>query len=160
MRRCVSCQHQVQLLSWILGTCVKAVLTLEARITGSFMCNHLSVDACLCAACTVQADTRWSVFTRFEEPSPPSCGFCHIPYDEFNMPFPAQLTYCYHCRRQKVWNVYLFAYLLNMLNMYFVFQCRDVNSLFFGKVPDVLFTTIDLPPEASVAGKGCLIQAR
>ncbi|XP_074533154.1 C2 domain-containing protein 5 isoform X14 [Halichoeres trimaculatus] len=65
---------------------------------------------------------------RFDEPSPPSCGFCHIPYDELNMPFPAQLTYCYHCRRQKV--------------------------------PDVLFTTIDLPSEASVTGKGCLIQAR
>ncbi|XP_044050647.1 C2 domain-containing protein 5 isoform X19 [Siniperca chuatsi] len=65
---------------------------------------------------------------RFEEPSPPSCGFCHIPYDELNMPFPAQLTYCYHCRRQKV--------------------------------PDVLFTTIDLPQEAAVTGKGCLIQAR
>nr|XP_020469526.1 C2 domain-containing protein 5 [Monopterus albus] len=65
---------------------------------------------------------------RFEEPSPPSCGFCHIPYDEFNMPFPAQLTYCCHCRRQKV--------------------------------PDVLFTTIDLPPDAAVTGKGCLIQAR
>ncbi|XP_028285914.1 C2 domain-containing protein 5 isoform X20 [Parambassis ranga] len=65
---------------------------------------------------------------RFEEPSPPSCGFCHIPYDELNMPFPAQLTYCYLCRRQKV--------------------------------PDVLFTTIDLPPEAAVTGKGCLIQAR
>uniref|UniRef100_A0AAX7SGM3 C2 domain-containing protein 5 n=1 Tax=Astatotilapia calliptera TaxID=8154 RepID=A0AAX7SGM3_ASTCA len=64
----------------------------------------------------------------FEEPSPPNCGFCHIPYDELNMPFPAQLTYCYHCRRQKV--------------------------------PDVLFTTIDLPSEAAVAGKGCLIQAR
>uniref|UniRef100_A0A8C2WF48 C2 domain-containing protein 5 n=1 Tax=Cyclopterus lumpus TaxID=8103 RepID=A0A8C2WF48_CYCLU len=64
----------------------------------------------------------------FEEPSPPSCGFCHIPYDELNMPFPAQLTYCYLCRRQKV--------------------------------PDVLFTTIDLPPEAAVTGKGCLIQAR
>ncbi|XP_069384780.1 C2 domain-containing protein 5 isoform X45 [Paralichthys olivaceus] len=65
---------------------------------------------------------------RFEEPSPPSCGFCHIPYDELNMPFPAQLTYCYRCRRQKV--------------------------------PDVLFTTIDMPPEAAVTGKGCLIQAR
>ncbi|XP_056271817.1 C2 domain-containing protein 5 isoform X28 [Pseudoliparis swirei] len=65
---------------------------------------------------------------RFEEPSPPSCGFCHIPYDELNMPFPAQLTYCYLCRRQKV--------------------------------PDVLFTTINLPPEAAVTGKGCLIQAR
>ncbi|XP_028442218.1 C2 domain-containing protein 5 isoform X9 [Perca flavescens] len=65
---------------------------------------------------------------RFEEPSPPSCGFCHIPYDELNMPFPAQLTYCYHCRRQKV--------------------------------PDVLFTTINLPQEAAVTGKGCLIQAR
>ncbi|XP_023259671.1 C2 domain-containing protein 5 isoform X2 [Seriola lalandi dorsalis] len=65
---------------------------------------------------------------RFEEPSPPSCGFCHIPYDELNMPFPAQLTYCYHCRRQKV--------------------------------PDVLFTTIDMPQEAAVTGKGCLIQAR
>uniref|UniRef100_A0A8C5A0H2 C2 calcium dependent domain containing 5 n=1 Tax=Gadus morhua TaxID=8049 RepID=A0A8C5A0H2_GADMO len=65
---------------------------------------------------------------RFDEPSPPSCGFCHIPYDELNMPFPAQLTYCYQCRRQKV--------------------------------PDVLFTTIDLPTEAAVSGKGCLIQAR
>ncbi|XP_061677986.1 C2 domain-containing protein 5 isoform X2 [Syngnathoides biaculeatus] len=65
---------------------------------------------------------------RFEEPSPSSCGFCHIPYDEFNMPFPAQLTYCYLCRRQKV--------------------------------PDVLFTTIDLPSEAAITGKGCLIQAR
>ncbi|XP_060932337.1 C2 domain-containing protein 5-like isoform X3 [Limanda limanda] len=65
---------------------------------------------------------------RFDEPSPPSCGFCHIPYDELNMPFPAQLTYCYGCRRQKV--------------------------------PDVLFTTIDMPSEAAVTGKGCLIQAR
>ncbi|XP_058883102.1 C2 domain-containing protein 5-like isoform X24 [Acipenser ruthenus] len=65
---------------------------------------------------------------RLEEPSPPSCGFCHIPYDELNMPFPAHLTYCYNCRKQKV--------------------------------PDVLFTTIDLPVEAAVTGKGCLIQAR
>uniref|UniRef100_A0A8C9W5B9 C2 domain-containing protein 5 n=1 Tax=Scleropages formosus TaxID=113540 RepID=A0A8C9W5B9_SCLFO len=63
-----------------------------------------------------------------EEPSPPSCGFCHIPYDELNMPFPTHLTYCYNCRRQKV--------------------------------PDVLFTTIDLPVEAAITGKGCLIQAR
>ncbi|XP_033888286.2 C2 domain-containing protein 5 isoform X21 [Acipenser ruthenus] len=63
-----------------------------------------------------------------EEPSPPSCGFCHIPYDELNMPFPAHLTYCYNCRKQKV--------------------------------PDVLFTTVDLPVEAAVTGKGCLIQAR
>ncbi|XP_043372451.1 C2 domain-containing protein 5 isoform X20 [Dermochelys coriacea] len=63
-----------------------------------------------------------------EETSPPGCGFCHIPYDELNMPFPAHLTYCYSCRKQKV--------------------------------PDVLFTTIDLPAEAMVIGKGCLIQAR
>nr|XP_033807149.1 C2 domain-containing protein 5 isoform X9 [Geotrypetes seraphini] len=63
-----------------------------------------------------------------EEPSPPGCGFCHIPYDELNMPFPAHLTFCYSCRKQKV--------------------------------PDVLFTTIDLPTEATVTGKGCLIQAR
>ncbi|XP_053892663.1 C2 domain-containing protein 5 isoform X9 [Malaclemys terrapin pileata] len=65
---------------------------------------------------------------RIEETSPPGCGFCHIPYDELNMPFPAHLTYCYNCRKQKV--------------------------------PDVLFTTIDLPAEAMVIGKGCLIQAR
>ncbi|XP_068859595.1 C2 domain-containing protein 5 isoform X6 [Aphelocoma coerulescens] len=63
-----------------------------------------------------------------EDASPPGCGFCHIPYDELNMPFPAHLTYCYNCRKQKV--------------------------------PDVLFTTIDLPVEAIVIGKGCLIQAR
>ncbi|KAF7224534.1 C2 domain-containing protein 5 isoform X23 [Nothobranchius furzeri] len=69
-----------------------------------------------------------SIDHRFDDPSPPNCGFCHIPYDELNMPFPAQLAYCYQCRRQKV--------------------------------PDVLFTTIDLPAEAAVTGKGCLIQAR
>ncbi|XP_071988015.1 C2 domain-containing protein 5 isoform X2 [Engystomops pustulosus] len=62
-----------------------------------------------------------------ESPSPP-CGFCHIPYDELNMPFPAHLTFCSSCRRQKV--------------------------------PDVLFTTIELPAETPVVGKGCLIQAR
>ncbi|XP_058432138.1 C2 domain-containing protein 5 isoform X14 [Marmota monax] len=65
---------------------------------------------------------------RLEENLPAGCGFCHIPYDELNMPFPAHLTYCYSCRKQKV--------------------------------PDVLFTTIDLPIDAIVIGKGCLIQAR
>ncbi|XP_036353266.2 C2 domain-containing protein 5 isoform X3 [Ochotona princeps] len=65
---------------------------------------------------------------RLEENVPVGCGFCHIPYDELNMPFPAHLTYCYNCRKQKV--------------------------------PDVLFTTIDLPTDAAVIGKGCLIQAR
>ncbi|XP_036745230.1 C2 domain-containing protein 5 isoform X17 [Manis pentadactyla] len=65
---------------------------------------------------------------RTEENLPAGCGFCHIPYDELNMPFPAHLTYCYNCRKQKV--------------------------------PDVLFTTIDLPTDATVIGKGCLIQAR
>ncbi|XP_055508815.1 C2 domain-containing protein 5 isoform X2 [Leucoraja erinacea] len=31
-----------------------------------------------------------------------ACSFCHIPYDELNMPFPAHLTYCYVCRKLKV----------------------------------------------------------
>ncbi|KAM3832632.1 C2 domain-containing protein 5 isoform 4-T4 [Vipera latastei] len=65
---------------------------------------------------------------RLEESLPLGCGFCHIPYDELNMPFPARLAYCCSCRKQKV--------------------------------PDVLFTTIDLPMDAVVFGKGCLIQAR
>ncbi|XP_019489191.1 PREDICTED: C2 domain-containing protein 5 isoform X13 [Hipposideros armiger] len=69
-----------------------------------------------------------SLEQRLEETVPAGCGFCHIPYDELNMPFPAHLTYCYNCRKQKV--------------------------------PDVLFTTIDLPTDAAVIGKGCLIQAR
>uniref|UniRef100_A0A8C2QMG1 C2 domain-containing protein 5 n=1 Tax=Cricetulus griseus TaxID=10029 RepID=A0A8C2QMG1_CRIGR len=69
-----------------------------------------------------------SLEQRIEENLPVGCGFCHIPYDELNMPFPAHLTYCYNCRKQKV--------------------------------PDVLFTTIDLPTDAVVIGKGCLIQAR
>uniref|UniRef100_W5K8T3 C2 domain-containing protein 5 n=1 Tax=Astyanax mexicanus TaxID=7994 RepID=W5K8T3_ASTMX len=73
-------------------------------------------------------DGALDVDHRFEDLAPPGCGFCHIPYDELNMPFPAQLTYCHCCRRFKV--------------------------------PDVLFTTIDLPTEANVTGKGCLIQAR
>ncbi|XP_057203663.1 C2 domain-containing protein 5 isoform X10 [Triplophysa rosa] len=76
----------------------------------------------------VEGDMGSSASLGFEEVAPPGCGFCHIPYDELNIPFPAQLTYCYCCRRNKV--------------------------------PDVLFTTIDLPTEANVTGKGCLIQAR
>ncbi|XP_032077817.1 C2 domain-containing protein 5 isoform X1 [Thamnophis elegans] len=63
-----------------------------------------------------------------DETLPPGCGFCHIPYDELNMPFPARLAHCCSCRKQKV--------------------------------PDVLFTTIDLPVDAVVFGKGCLIQTR
>uniref|UniRef100_A0A8B9H462 C2 domain-containing protein 5 n=1 Tax=Astyanax mexicanus TaxID=7994 RepID=A0A8B9H462_ASTMX len=75
-----------------------------------------------------EGDMGSSASLGFEDLAPPGCGFCHIPYDELNMPFPAQLTYCHCCRRFKV--------------------------------PDVLFTTIDLPTEANVTGKGCLIQAR
>uniref|UniRef100_A0A8D0CFY4 C2 calcium dependent domain containing 5 n=1 Tax=Scleropages formosus TaxID=113540 RepID=A0A8D0CFY4_SCLFO len=56
------------------------------------------------------------------------CVFCHVPYDDFNSPFPAHLAQCCTCGRHKV--------------------------------PDVLFTTIELPREAKVSGKGCLIQAR
>ncbi|XP_014192533.1 C2 domain-containing protein 5 isoform X16 [Haplochromis burtoni] len=95
------------------------VCILSASGTAAILNPRYMREGCLDIGCTDH---------RFEEPSPPNCGFCHIPYDELNMPFPAQLTYCYHCRRQKV--------------------------------PDVLFTTIDLPSEAAVAGKGCLIQAR
>uniref|UniRef100_A0A673G1U7 C2 domain-containing protein 5 n=1 Tax=Sinocyclocheilus rhinocerous TaxID=307959 RepID=A0A673G1U7_9TELE len=76
----------------------------------------------------VEGDMGSSASLGFEEVVSPGCGFCHIPYDELNIPFPAQLTYCYCCRHYKV--------------------------------PDVLFTTIDLPTEANVTGKGCLIQAR
>uniref|UniRef100_A0A667YYG0 C2 calcium dependent domain containing 5 n=1 Tax=Myripristis murdjan TaxID=586833 RepID=A0A667YYG0_9TELE len=96
------------------------VCILSASGTAAILNPRYMRDGCL--------DIGSSDHRLFEEPSPPSCGFCHIPYDELNMPFPAQLTYCYHCRRQKV--------------------------------PDVLFTTIDLPPEAAVTGQGCLIQAR
>ncbi|XP_067915006.1 C2 domain-containing protein 5 isoform X7 [Heterodontus francisci] len=39
---------------------------------------------------------------RLDETSSLGCSFCHIPYDELNMPFPAHLTYCYVCRKQKV----------------------------------------------------------
>ncbi|XP_059843652.1 C2 domain-containing protein 5 isoform X6 [Hypanus sabinus] len=37
-----------------------------------------------------------------DDASSVGCSFCHIPYDELNMPFPAHLTYCYVCRKQKV----------------------------------------------------------
>ncbi|XP_077597699.1 C2 domain-containing protein 5 isoform X15 [Stigmatopora nigra] len=95
------------------------VCILSASGTAAILNPRYMREGCLDAASTEH---------RFDELSPSSCSFCHIPYDEFNMPFPAQLTYCYICRRQKV--------------------------------PDVLFTTIDLPSEAAIAGKGCLIQAR
>ncbi|XP_077451506.1 C2 domain-containing protein 5 isoform X15 [Stigmatopora argus] len=95
------------------------VCILSASGTAAILNPRYMREGCLDASSTEH---------RFDELSPSSCSFCHIPYDEFNMPFPAQLTYCYICRRQKV--------------------------------PDVLFTTIDLPPEAAITGKGCLIQAR
>uniref|UniRef100_A0A3B3D7W8 C2 domain-containing protein 5 n=1 Tax=Oryzias melastigma TaxID=30732 RepID=A0A3B3D7W8_ORYME len=93
---------------------------------------------------------------RFEDPSPSSCGFCHIPYDELNMPFPAQLTYCFHCRRQKVANIRLVL----VKSSSFVSGMFVMVKVWFLKVPDVLFTTIDLPSDAAIAGKGCFIQAR
>ncbi|PWA14198.1 hypothetical protein CCH79_00012269 [Gambusia affinis] len=108
-------------------------------LTFNFYFSRYSEEVCILSASGTAAilNPRYmregcldigSTDQRFDDPSPPSCGFCHIPYDELNMPFPAQLTYCYNCRRQKV--------------------------------PDVLFTTINLPAEAAVTGKGCLIQAR
>ncbi|XP_055508822.1 C2 domain-containing protein 5 isoform X8 [Leucoraja erinacea] len=39
---------------------------------------------------------------RLEDATSLACSFCHIPYDELNMPFPAHLTYCYVCRKLKV----------------------------------------------------------
>ncbi|XP_078276119.1 C2 domain-containing protein 5 isoform X5 [Rhinoraja longicauda] len=39
---------------------------------------------------------------RLDDATSLGCSFCHIPYDELNMPFPAHLTYCYVCRKQKV----------------------------------------------------------
>ncbi|XP_035257820.1 C2 domain-containing protein 5 isoform X9 [Anguilla anguilla] len=95
------------------------VCILSASGTAAVLNPKLMQEGCL---------DGYSDPSRLEDPSPPGCGFCHIPYDELNMPFPAQLTFCYNCRRQKV--------------------------------PDVLFTTIDVPTEAAVTGKGCLIQAR
>lgn len=83
---------------------------------------------CVCPCVMVYVLNGIFISVRFEEVAPPGCEFCHIPYDELNIPFPAQLTYCCCCRRYKV--------------------------------PDVLFTTIDLPTEANITGKGCLIQAR
>ncbi|XP_063302738.1 C2 domain-containing protein 5 isoform X8 [Pelobates fuscus] len=74
------------------------------------------------------AGTECCMEQRSEDISSAPCTFCHIPYDELNMPFPAHLTFCYSCHKYKV--------------------------------PDVLFTTIDLPTDAPVIGKGCLIQAR
>ncbi|XP_075711753.1 C2 domain-containing protein 5 isoform X2 [Rhinoderma darwinii] len=75
-----------------------------------------------------EAASECSLDQRTEESPQRPCAFCHIPYDELNMPFPAHLTFCYSCRKQKV--------------------------------PDVLFTTIDLPADTPIVGKGCLIQAR
>uniref|UniRef100_A0A3Q2DQR4 C2 domain-containing protein 5 n=1 Tax=Cyprinodon variegatus TaxID=28743 RepID=A0A3Q2DQR4_CYPVA len=92
------------------------------------ICEEVCILSASGTAAILNPRLKVCLLLRFDDPSPPSCGFCHIPYDELNMPFPAQLTYCYNCRRQKV--------------------------------PDVLFTTIDLPTEAAVTGKGCLIQAR
>ncbi|KAB1254402.1 C2 domain-containing protein 5 [Camelus dromedarius] len=96
--------------------------------------SHAKALGCHAVVGYSESTSIWMLFFflpylyRLEENLPAGCGFCHIPYDELNMPFPAHLTHCYNCRKQKV--------------------------------PDVLFTTIDLPVDATVIGKGCLIQAR
>uniref|UniRef100_A0A8C1Q6V8 C2 domain-containing protein 5 n=1 Tax=Cyprinus carpio TaxID=7962 RepID=A0A8C1Q6V8_CYPCA len=109
-----------------------AVLSSRFMQDGPLDTEHRLSRQPLCVFSTgserVEGDMGSSASLGFEEVVSPGCGFCHIPYDELNIPFPAQLTYCYCCRRYKV--------------------------------PDVLFTTIDLPTEANVTGKGCLIQAR
>lgn len=154
VRRCVSCQHLALQPSWILGICVKVAWTLEST-TG--VVNKWPRVNVVCMVFVWKLTVDGVIFTRFEEPSPPSCGFCHIPYDELNMPFPTQLTYCYHCRRQKV---------ITILYLAFIFQVKFAQKkvvtscIYSSKVPDVLFTTIDLPSEAAVTGKGCFIQAR
>ncbi|XP_061415894.1 C2 domain-containing protein 5 isoform X5 [Lethenteron reissneri] len=35
-------------------------------------------------------------------PDESSCSFCHVPYDELNLPFPTQLGPCGCCKRHKV----------------------------------------------------------
>ncbi|XP_016308500.1 C2 domain-containing protein 5-like isoform X3 [Sinocyclocheilus anshuiensis] len=109
-----------------------AILSSRFMQDGPLDAEHRLSRQPLCVFSTgserVEGDMGSSASLGFEEVVSPGCGFCHIPYDELNIPFPAQLTYCYCCRHYKV--------------------------------PDVLFTTIDLPTEANVTGKGCLIQAR
>lgn len=109
VRRCVSCQHPALQPSWILGICVKDAWTLEST-TG--VVNKWPRVNPVCMVFHWKLTVDGVMFTRFEEPSPPSCGFCHIPYDELNMPFPTQLTYCYHCRRQKVITIVCLIWLI------------------------------------------------
>ena len=51
---------------------------------------------------------------------------------------------------------------MKIITWYILVLNYDRFASFFSryKVPDILFATIDLPPELRIIGKGCLVQAR
>ncbi|XP_059843653.1 C2 domain-containing protein 5 isoform X7 [Hypanus sabinus] len=79
------------------------VCILSASGTAAVL-NPKMLQDCSMEGCSEHRLSRQPSFfsTGLDDASSVGCSFCHIPYDELNMPFPAHLTYCYVCRKQKV----------------------------------------------------------
>ncbi|XP_051889443.1 C2 domain-containing protein 5 isoform X4 [Pristis pectinata] len=79
------------------------VCILSASGTAAVL-NPKMLQDCSMEGCSEHRLSRQPSFfsTGLDDASSLGCSFCHIPYDELNMPFPAHLTYCYVCRKQKV----------------------------------------------------------
>ncbi|XP_048466104.1 C2 domain-containing protein 5 isoform X2 [Rhincodon typus] len=79
------------------------VCILSASGTAAVL-NPKMLQDCSMEGCSEHRLSRQPSFfsTGLDDTSSQGCSFCHIPYDELNMPFPAHLTYCYVCRKQKV----------------------------------------------------------
>ncbi|XP_043569341.1 C2 domain-containing protein 5 isoform X4 [Chiloscyllium plagiosum] len=79
------------------------VCILSASGTAAVL-NPKMLQDCSVEGCSEHRLSRQPSFfsTGLDDTSSQGCSFCHIPYDELNMPFPAHLTYCYVCRKQKV----------------------------------------------------------
>ncbi|XP_038666967.1 C2 domain-containing protein 5 isoform X3 [Scyliorhinus canicula] len=79
------------------------VCILSASGTAAVL-NPKMLQDCSTEGCSEHRLSRQPSFfsTGLDDASSLGCSFCHIPYDELNMPFPAHLTYCYVCRKQKV----------------------------------------------------------
>lgn len=118
------------------------------------------------------------------------CSMCHVPYNEAVLPFPIHLSRCaicglvllvfftvasqqslsVYCVKAHVFTSFFSFTFFVVINFCFsseghiliiysaVHCCCCVVRIY--RVPDILFTTIEPPPDLPIVGKGCFIQAR
>ncbi|CAN0192239.1 unnamed protein product [Lampetra fluviatilis] len=79
-------------------------------VVGYSECTSICEEVCILSACGTAAVLSPRLVQDNGGRAPPalgaatasSCSFCHVPYDELNLPFPTQLGPCGCCKRHKV----------------------------------------------------------